>query len=123
MGSRLVTPSRLRSTLAILSTTTSRAFTSESDIKHNKFFKGYLNYIESKKITSKPFFSDPECAEGKLNHAVLLVGYNKTAPEVFLTLLTGWINASFIIFGNGVLTVTAAIMYFVPKTWLDLTWI
>ena len=27
--------------------------------------------------------SDPECVEGKLNHAVLLVGYNKTAPEVF----------------------------------------
>ena len=79
--------------------------------------------MECKKFTSKPFFSDPECAEGKLNHAVLLVGYNKTAPEVLLTLLTGWINASFIIFGNGVLAVTAANMYCVPKTWLDLTWI
>ena len=40
-----------------------------------------------------------------------------------MTLLTGWINASFVIFGNGVLSVTAANMYFVPKTWLDLTWI
>ena len=80
--------------------------------------------MECKKFTSKPFFSDPECAEGKLNHAVLLVGYNKTAPEVLLTLLTGWINASFIIFGNGVFkAVTAANMYCVPKTWLDLTWI
>ena len=28
--------------------------------------------------------SDPECVEGKLNHAVLLVGYNKTAPEVYI---------------------------------------
>ena len=77
--------------------------------------------MECKKFTSKPFFSDPECAEGKLNHAVLLVGYNKTAPEVLLTLLTGWINASFIIFGNGVSAVNAANMYFVPNTWLDLT--
>ena len=40
-----------------------------------------------------------------------------------MTLLTGWINASFIILENGVLAVPAANMYFVPKTWLDLTWI
>jgi len=35
-------------------------------------------------------YNDPECAEGKLNHAVLLVGYNKTAPEPYWIVKNSW---------------------------------
>jgi len=35
-------------------------------------------------------YNDPECVEGKLNHAVLLVGYNKTAPEPYWIVKNSW---------------------------------
>ena len=36
--------------------------------------------------TIQTLASDPDCVKGKVNHAVLLVGYNKTGPEVSLLL-------------------------------------
>merc|ERR1712198_759404 len=38
----------------------------------------------------KGIYNDPECVEGKLNHAVLLVGYNKTAPEPYWIVKNSW---------------------------------
>merc|ERR1712212_1434008 len=35
-------------------------------------------------------YNDPECVEGKLNHAILVVGYNKTAPEPYWIVKNSW---------------------------------
>jgi len=35
-------------------------------------------------------FNDPDCVKGKVNHAVLLVGYNKTGPEPYWIVKNSW---------------------------------
>lgn len=39
---------------------------------------------------SQGVYSDPDCVEGKLNHAVLLVGYNKTGAEPYWIVKNSW---------------------------------
>ena len=71
--SRLATPSPLQSMQEVLSSTTKRESTSKDTI-----------IVRLALMLTLWILSDPECVEGKLNHAVLLVGYNKTAPEVYI---------------------------------------
>merc|ERR1712192_125576 len=40
--------------------------------------------------TRRESTNDPECVEGKLNHAILVVGYNKTAPEPYWIVKNSW---------------------------------
>jgi len=35
-------------------------------------------------------FNDPDCVKGKVNHAVLLVGYNKTGPDPYWIVKNSW---------------------------------